>query len=82
MKIMGFSDEDFCKNAPWRDRDKKVTVRVEQTLVCDFEMNVPEFMPDDEITELATQVRLTPARAVKIMGDEDWFLEKESAKII
>ena len=79
---MGFSDENFCSNAPWRDRDRKVAVRVTQTLVCDFEMDVPESATDEEIKELAKQARLTPFGAVNTMGEDDWYLENETAEII
>lgn len=80
--IMGFSDENFCNNAPWRDRDRKVMVRVTQTLVCDFEMDVPEFMEDEEVKRLASQVRLTPFNAMNILGDTDWGLDNEKVEMI
>ena len=79
---MGFSDENFCRNAPWKDRDRKVTVRVTQTLVCDYEITVPEDAGEDAIREKALAVRTTPAEAVHILGDDDWYLENETVKEI
>lgn len=79
---MGFSDENFCSNAPWKDRGRKVMVRVTQTLVCDFEIEVPESAEEDEIKELAKQARVTPFGAVNAMGEDDWDLFDEKIEII
>ena len=79
---MGYSDENFRRDAPWRDRDRKVTVRVTQTLVCDYEITVPEDADEDTIRETALAARTTPVEAMDIIGIDDWYLENEIVKEI
>lgn len=79
---MGYSDENFDMNAPWRDRERKVSVRVVQTLVCDFELQVPDNLSDEDVKGMATDLRLTPAEAMKMVGPDDWELEKEEVEIL
>ena len=80
---MGYSDENFCSNAPWNDGGKKVLVRVTQTLVNDFEVEVGAHATEDEIKDAALLACVTPSRAVVIVtGEDDWYLEKETVQVL
>lgn len=79
---MGYSDENFDKNAPWRDRERTVSVRVVQTLVCDYDVQVPDNLSDEDVKKMATELRLTPAEAIRLVGADDWEVEKEEVEIL
>ena len=80
---MGYSDEDFRSDAPWRDKTKKVMVRVKQTLVCDYEVEVQEDATKEEIECEARNTRLRPSVAMIAYADQDdWYLENETIEII
>ena len=79
---MGYSDENFRRDAPWRDRDRKAMVRVTQTLVCDYEVTVPEDADEDTVRERALAMRTTPAQAACMAGEDDWYLENEKVELI
>ena len=81
--IMGYSDENFDRRAPWRDETKRVMVRVTQTLVNDIEVEVPADADEDEIKSRALSSTVTPAMAIVVVtGEEDWYLESEKAEIL
>ena len=58
-------------------------VRVTQTLVCDFEIEVDSDADDAEIKAAAKAARVMPDAAVVIAtGDDDWDLYNEEVKVL
>lgn len=66
---MGFPDENFCANAPWRDKTERKVVRVTRIYVDDVEIDLPDDCSDDELKELAKEY------ASKSL--DDWYLKDE-----
>lgn len=80
---MGYSDENFRRDAPWEEKTRKVYIRMTQTLVCDFEIEVDKDATQEEIEEAAQLARITPQHAVRTLtGEDDWLLETEKIETL